>query len=154
MIAKVARGIVVGLVGTSWMTAAQELVGGSESASDEEPSWDKASSPAQVARKALLAVGVDPPPSWIPFLTHAVHWGYGTTWGVLYTLVRGDSGRGTFREGVAFGTLVWGSGYVQLVPLGIFEPPWKYDAKTIATDLGYHLAFGIGVATAADATRS
>lgn len=46
---------------------------------------------------------------------------------------------------------MWGASYAELVPLGSYEPPWKYDAKTLATDVAYHLAFGAGVATAADA---
>lgn len=140
-----------GLLDTSLMTAVQELVGGSESAGDEQPSWENASAPAKAGRKALQLVGFDPPVSWRPFLTHAMHWGYGTSWGAAYALARGDGGGHPIREGVAFGALVWAASYVELVPLGIYGPPWAYDAKTLATDLGYHLAFGIGVAATADA---
>jgi len=37
--------------------------------------------------------------------------------------------------------------YVQLVPMGLYEPPWKYSPKDIATEIGYHLAYGLGVAS-------
>ena len=151
MRSKLMRGVVAGLIGTSFMTAVQELADGPESSPNEEPSWENASAPAKVARKAMLAAGFDPPTSWIPFLTHAMHWGYGTTWGILYTLSRAGRSSGTLAEGVGIGGLVWAASYAELVPLGIYEPPWAYDAKTLGKDLSYHLAFGIGVVAAADA---
>lgn len=148
---KIVRGVAAGLVGTAVMTAVQKLVGGSgSSGEDETPSWENASAPAQVARKALAAGGHDPPSSWIPVLTNVMHWGYGTTWGVVYTLARGDHDASPVRRGLGFGAFVWATSYAQLVPLGIYEPPWAYDVKTVATDLSYHVAFGIGVAAAAD----
>ena len=133
------------------MTAAQELLGSSGSDDAGEPGWESASAPAQVARKALDAVGFDPPASWIPALTHLMHWGYGTTWGVVYSLARGRSDEHLLRRGVAFGSLVWAASYAELVPLGIYEPPWAYDAKTLGQDLGYHLAFGVGTVASAAA---
>lgn len=154
MRAKIVHGVAAGLTGTAVMTPVQKLLGGGGSSSGEPPSWENASAPAQVARKALAAVGHDPPPSWIPFLTNAMHWGYGTTSGVLYTLARGDLARAPVGSGLIFGTLVWAASYVQLVPLGIYEPPWTYDAKTLSTDLSYHLAFGVGVSSIARVVRS
>jgi hypothetical protein len=144
------RGTAAGLAGTSWMTAVQEIAA-SSGESNGPPSWDDAPAPAQVARKALRAVGVEPPRKWIPFLTHAMHWATGTGWGIVYTLVRGRRTSGTIGEGLVFGATVWGASYAELVPLGIYKPPWEYDAKTLVQDLGYHLAYGVGVVTAADA---
>ncbi len=46
--------------------------------------------------------------------------------------------------GLPFGTAVWGTGYVVLPEAGIHKPIWEYDAKTLATDLGGHLAYGAG----------
>jgi hypothetical protein len=131
----VGRGAAAGLAGTSWMTAVQEISGPSGE-SDGLPSWDDAPAPAQVARKALRAIGVEPRRKWIPFLTHAMHWAYGTGWGIVYTLMRGRRTSGTIREGVALSVAVWGASYAELVPLGI-----------------YHLAYGIGVVTAVDALK-
>ena len=34
---------------------------------------------------------------------------------------------------------------VQLVPMGLYEPPWKYSLKDIGMEVGYHLAYGAGV---------
>ena len=43
---------------------------------------------------------------------------------------------------------MWGVSYATLVPLGIYEPPWKYPPKELAIDLSYHLVYGLGVAAA------
>jgi hypothetical protein len=36
--------------------------------------------------------------------------------------------------------------YVQLVPAGFYDPPWKYPPDELALDIGYHLAYGAGTA--------
>ena len=36
----------------------------------------------------------------------------------------------------------------QLVPTGLYEPPWRYGAKDMALELGFHLVYGVGVAAA------
>ncbi len=46
------------------------------------------------------------------------------------------------------GRLRLGFSYATLVPLGIYEPPWKYPPKELAIDLSYHLVYGLGVAGA------
>jgi hypothetical protein len=51
-------------------------------------------------------------------------------------------------SGVLFGASVWGLSYAQLVPMGVYEPPWEYPATTVAKDLSYHLVYGLGVAAA------
>lgn len=33
------------------------------------------------------------------------------------------------------GACVWASSYAQLVPMGLYEPPWKYPPQTLALDL-------------------
>jgi hypothetical protein len=67
-----------------------------------------------------------------------MHWLYGTGWGAAYALL----GR---PNGAVFGTGVWAAAYAELVPLGIYEPPWKYPAKDLAIDLSYHLVYGVTV---------
>lgn len=49
------------------------------------------------------------------------------------------------RHGLLFGVGVWAASYAQLVPLGIYEPPWRYPPKTLVFDLSYHLVYGTGV---------
>lgn len=145
------RGALVGAAGTAVMTAVQRAVQGPPGG--EAPSWRDAPAPAQVAGRALGAVGARPPARWIPPLTQVMHWGYGTTWGLAYALARGRTPRRVLVEGPAFGLLVWAASYAELVPLGIYRPPWTYGLRTIAEDVGYHVAFGVGTVAAADVLR-
>ena len=48
----------------------------------------------------------------------------------------------------ALGVGVWAAAYAQLVPLGIYEPPWRYPIRTIALDVSYHLVYGSAVSGA------
>lgn len=155
----VARGLAAGAVGTALMTVAQELSaklqssGGSEQQGDAGSApadpWEQASMPAQVARR--ISEGVfhhEISPDKIPVLTHAMHWGYGTAWGAVYGMLQGTFGGRSVRQGVVFGAGVWAMSYVQLVPMGLYQPPWRYPAKDTAMEVGYHLVYGAGVAAA------
>jgi hypothetical protein len=139
------RGALAGLAGTAAMTAHQRLGQGPSSGGD--PSWDEAPAPAQVARIGLGLVGIDSPAEQIPLLTNAMHWLYGTGWGVGYALLAADADEEAWA-GPAFGLLVWALSYVQLVPLGIYEPPWEYEPSELADDVGYHLTYGTATALA------
>jgi hypothetical protein len=46
------------------------------------------------------------------------------------------------------GPVVWLSGYVILPLAGVYQPIWKYDAKTLAEDLSAHLVYGAATSTA------
>ncbi len=162
----IARGLAAGVVGTALMTVAQELSARLPSSGDSQPQgddseqqgdlgsapadpWEQASMPAQVARR--ISEGVfhhEVSPDKIPVLMHAMHWGYGTAWGAVYGMLQGTFGEGSVRQGIAFGAGVWAMSYVQLVPMGLNQPPWKYPAKDTALEIGYHLVYGAGVAAA------
>jgi hypothetical protein len=146
----VLRGVLAGIAGTAAMTLHQRLRQGPSSGS--EPSWDEAPAPAQVARLALRRVGIDPPAQRIPLLTNATHWLTGTSWGVAYALLAADADEEAWA-GPAFGLLVWALSYVQLVPLGIYEPPWTYPPSVLADDVGYHLTYGTATSLAHRALR-
>jgi hypothetical protein len=161
-IAVLTRGVGAGVVGTTGMTALQELTSlvskarsndsspeaSDESGRDEDP-WSKAPAPAQVAKRVLEAVfrrQVDP--DRIGLLTNMAHWGYGTSLGVGYGLIQG---RLPFRAkplvaGPVYGLAAWAQSYAMLVPMGLYEPPWRYPARTVAKDVSYHLAFGLSCA--------
>jgi len=153
----VARGVAAGVVGTALMTICQELAARLQSSGDEEQQggqeevpldpWEQASMPAQVGRR--ISEGVfhkEVSPDLIPVLTHGMHWAYGTSFGVAYGLVQGSLPRRPMRHGLLFGTGVMAMSYLQLVPMGIYEPPWKYSPKDLATELAFHLVYGLGVA--------
>lgn len=154
------RGLVAGALGTAFMTAWQEvssrlLASGADeegegragqpgSEAPRDP-WEDASAPAQVARRVLGGVfHKEVSPEAIPLLTHATHWGYGTAWGALFGLIQGSRPGRPLGGGIVFGIGVWGMSYLQLVPMGLYQPPWKYPPKQLAMDLSYHLAYGAG----------
>jgi hypothetical protein len=153
-IAALVRGLAAGVIGTAAMTAAQVLpsklkssedTSGGQENSPRDP-WEEAPVPALVAKR--IAEGVfhkEVSPDLIPVLTNAMHWGYGTTWGAVYGLTHARTSGRPLRNGVMFGVAVWALSYVQLVPMGLYEPPWKYSPKELASDVGYHLAYGAGV---------
>lgn len=151
----VARGVAAGVIGTAVMTAAQMAYAklqpapepaGTQPDSVKDP-WDDAAMPALVARK--ISEGLfdkEVSPDRIPLLTNGMHWAYGTGWGVVFGVVGGSVPARPVRNGLLFGAGVMAMSYVQLVPMGIYKPPWTYPAKDIATELGFHLAYGLGVA--------
>lgn len=156
----VARGVAAGVVGTGLMTLAQTLPAKLQSSGDasqdeqgpqqqdEQDPWEQASAPAKMAKR--ISEGVfdhEVPPESIPLLTHGMHWGYGTAWGAVYGIAQGNARAAPLRHGLLFGSVVWAMSYVQLVPTGLYELPWKYAPKDIAIEVGYHLAYGLGVAS-------
>jgi hypothetical protein len=151
-----ALGVAAGAAGTAAMTGYQELAsrlssdgGGSAKPQTDEERWEEAPAPAQVVRKASLAAADrDIDPDRIPVLTNVMHWLYGSAWGVGFALAHRRMRGPVTADGVAFGTAVWVLGYAQLVPLGIYEPPWRYSAKALAKDLCYHLVYGAATAAA------
>ena len=151
MKAALARGVVAGLAGTACMTAWQELSARLQRhmqpkamRADEDP-WERAPAPARLAKKLIeRATGREVPVTRIGLLTNTVHWGYGTTLGGVYGLALGR--RNPALAGATFGTGVWAFSYATLVPLGFYEWPWKYSARTIAKDVSYHLLYGTGTA--------
>ena len=144
------RGLVAGVAGTAAMTAWQELSsrlqGGQESgAPPPADPWEAAPAPAKVARKfATDVLGRDVSPDRIGLLTNVMHWGTGIGWGVGYAVAQRVLPGGTLRKGLAWGSTVWAASYAQLVPMGIYEPPWKYPPDVLALDLSYHLVYGVG----------
>jgi hypothetical protein len=147
-LATLVRGALAGLAGTGAMTFHQELRSRAKGGggSGGEPSWDEAPAPAVVAKRLLEGLFQrDVPPSRIPLLANAMHWVYGTAWGIAYALAAESGAR---MPGPAFGAAVWGMQYVQLVPMGLYELPWHYGLATLADDLGYHVTYGTATALA------
>jgi hypothetical protein len=147
------RGVAAGIAGTAVMTAYQLALAklrGQPTATPVPHRWADAPAPAQVAKKAADAIGQGSrfTRKDVPLLTNAMHWLYGVSWGALYGLVAGARQPDPVGGGVAFGTGVWGASYAELVPLGLYEPPWKYPPQELAIDLSYHVVYGLAVAGA------
>lgn len=149
-----ARGLVAGLIGTAVMTAYQTVVqrlqkNGQGENDDGGKTWEGASAPAKVGKRVLEGVFREPVgEDRIPVLEKGMHWGYGTSWGAVYGLAQETFRGNPVGHGLAFGVGVWGMSYAQLVPMKLYEPPWKYPLEDLAVDLSYHLVYGLGVAGA------
>jgi hypothetical protein len=110
-------------------------------------SWENAPAPALVSKKLLEgALEHDVPPRYARFLNNATHWGFGLGAGAGYGLLLGSRRTPRIWYGLPFGAAVWASGYVVLPLVGVYEPIWKYDLKTLAKDLSAHLVFGVATA--------
>ncbi len=137
----VVRGAAAGALGTVAMTAWQELAGRLQSAASEEAGedsgstdagqgapdesrdpWADAPVPAKVAQRAAEGLfGWRIPAEQIPLVTNAMHWAYGTGWGVPYAIwARSAPDAGWIRAGARFGIAVWAASYAQLVPMGLY----------------------------------
>ena len=111
-------------------------------------SWDDAPAPARVAKK-LLERGLrrEVRPRHVRTLNNLMHWGFGLASGAAFGLLIGRRGsRASY--GLPFGAAVWAGGYILLPELGVYEPIWKYDLRTLEQDLTAHLVFGTATATA------
>ena len=128
------------------MTVTQRLLPRLWDTSSNGDSDEDEPAPAQAARKLLGALGIEVPASWTPVLAQAAHWSYGIAWGAPYGLLRTRTDANATALGLGFGLGVWGASYAQLVPLGIYDPPWTYPPGALAEDIAYHVVYGLGVA--------
>ena len=161
--ARIIRGIEASFVGTLAMDAflyRRYHRAGGESAfpawesSEGVESWEESPAPARVAKLMVESVlRREVPARYARSLNNATHWGFGVVCGAGYGLLSGSRKPG-LRHGIPFGAAVWASGYVVFPLLGVYEPIWKYDLKTLAQDLSAHLVFGTTTAaTFATVTR-
>jgi hypothetical protein len=130
----VLRGLVAGLVGTAVMTAAQFAAAKFR---------DHSFGPTASERWADA-----PTRDVVPVPTNSLHWTYGTTLGVLYAIAARALRPEPLLGGVGFGLGVWSASYAQLVPLEVFDSPWRYPIDEVALELGYHVVYGAAVAGA------
>jgi hypothetical protein len=149
---RVVRGVGAGALGTLtmdlWLYRAYRDGGGGEGfagweSSEGLVSWDNAPAPALVAKRLLEDAGKrEVAPRYARALNNAMHWGFGLVNGAGYGLVFASHRLPKVWLGLPFGAAVWAGGYVVLPLLGVYKPIWKYDASTLAKDLGAHLVFG------------
>jgi hypothetical protein len=156
-LADIARGVDASAVGTLAMDALlyhRYHDHGGKSAflpwesSEGVETWDNAPAPALVAKRLLESVTKrDVPPRYARSLNNVTHWGFGLAAGAGYGLLVG-SRKPRLSSGPPFGAAVWASGYIVLPLLGVYEPIWKYDLRTLGKDLSAHLVFGTATAAA------
>jgi hypothetical protein len=110
--------------------------------------WDSAPEPGIVAKRVIEGFTQKPLPDRYAFATSTfMHWAYGAGNGAAYGLVVGSLRSANPLGGLPYGAAVWLTGYAVL-PLGhLYQPIWKYDIKTLASDLGGHLIYGATTGT-------
>ena len=151
------RGVEASAVGTLALDALQYRRyrnGGGQSAflawesSEGVDTWDGAPAPALVAKRLLERVTKrDVPSRYVRALNNLTHWGFGLSTGAAYGLLLGSrKPKPNVLYGLPFGAVVWAGGYLVLPQLGVYEPIWKYDFKTLERDLSAHLVFGTATA--------
>jgi hypothetical protein len=146
---RLAAGVLAGAAGT----LAMDLVwyrryrdgGGEDSFTDwdlstDTASFEEASAPGQVAKKAADAVGLDLPDSSAGVATDVMHWVTGVGYGLAHALLQ--HGRGPLAGGLTTGAGAFANSYATLGLIGVYEPIWRYDAETLVKDLSAHLVFG------------
>lgn len=153
----VLTGLVAGGLGTVCLDAVHYLeyrrAGGTDSPLAWEfapvDSWETAPAPGQVAKRVIEGFSQRKLPDRAAWLTSTIaHWGYGSAAGAAYGILAGSRPRPRPGYGPPFGAAVFAGDYIVLPIAGLYEPIWKYDAKTLAWDFGAHLAYGAGTGTA------
>ena len=149
-------GLLAGALGTAAMDVLlyrrYRQAGGEEGFGDWESSadvtsWEAAPAPAAVGRLAFERLAGKPlVPSRARLTNNLTHWSYGTLAGAPYAILSRSLRAPSVLYGLPFGATVWAASYVVLPALGLYEPIWRYDAKTLGKDLSAHLVYGLSTA--------
>lgn len=136
--AAVGKGLFAGVVGTAAITLSQTV---EMKLRQRTPGYI----PSKVAGKVL---GVQPRNAeGRKRFSNAVHWGYGTAWGV----VRGLLAAGGIREPAA-STLhflsIWGTAAIMLPSFDQAPPPSDWEPDQIATDALHHAIYAAATGAA------
>ena len=142
LVRRIARGLVAGAIGTAAMTVSSTL---EMRLRGREPS----TAPADAAMKLLGIEGFCDDGAKSRF-SNAVHWVYGTSWGVPRALLDA-AGLGPAAATAAHGGALWGSEQVMLPALGVAPPLWEWGPVEIAIDALHHLVYTVAASVAYEA---
>lgn len=138
VLGSLARGVAAGAAGTAAMTAAQM-------AYYKATGWESSSAPGEVAKRTIGGVlQRDVPEDKDALLNNGMHVIYGTSWGALFGLTAAGRDPGT---GILFGLVVWGASLVHLPAMQLAPPVWQYPPQQVASDVGFHVLYGVAAAT-------
>jgi hypothetical protein len=154
----VVAGALAGAVGTAAMDVVQyrryRRDGGGErpvawETAEDVKTWDQASARGRFGEMVESVVtGHEPPQSWARPTTNLVHWATGVGWAISYGVLASVTSKHPVARAVAFGPVVWLSGYAILPLAKVYEPIWKYDSRTLGKDLSVHLVYGAATTAA------
>ncbi len=117
---------------------------------------ESSSTPGEVAKRIIEGVlQRDVPEERLGALNQGMHIVYGLSWGIPYGIASGSHRRPApfVRSGAAFGLAVWGASQVELPAMKLAPPPWEYSPSSLATDVGFHMVYGMASALAFRALR-
>lgn len=141
------QGLVAGLAGNAVFTGYQAVLG-RQSGAKQPRRWADAPEPAQVGKRVLEGVFLRKVTlAQVPKLTQAVHWIYGTGWGLAHGVIQ-ESVRQPLVSGVTLATAVTATDYTLLPAMKLYDRPSEYEPKTLAKDFGNHLVHGLAIAGA------
>jgi hypothetical protein len=129
--ATIGRGLLAGAIGTAAMTASSTI----EEKLRKRPA---STAPADAAAK-VLGIGEFPSDSAKNAFSNAVHWSYGTGWGLVRALLstRLSPPAATATHLAA----LWGTEQVVLPALGVAPPITEWGGDEIAIDLAHHVVY-------------
>jgi hypothetical protein len=107
---------------------------------------ESSSTPAEVAKRIIGGVlQREVPEGSEGALNNGMHVLYGVSWGGLLGLAAAGRSPGS---GVLFGLTVWGASLVHLPAMQLAPPVWEYPPASLASDVGFHLVYGVSTAAA------
>lgn len=127
-----ARGVVAGLVGTAAMTVSSST----EAMLRGRP---PSTAPARAAQK-VLGISEFRSPETQERFSNAVHWGYGTGWGVARAALAAVGLRHSLVAPVHF-AMMWGGALVMLPALDVAPPVTRWGREEIAIDVFHHVVY-------------
>ena len=127
-----ARGVAAGIAGTAAMTVSSTV----EARLRGRPA---STAPARAAQKVLGIEEFASEEAQERFST-AVHWGYGTGWGVARALL-GALGLSPAVAAPTHRAAMWGGALAMLPALGVTPPPTQWGREEVAIDLFHHLVY-------------
>ena len=140
--AKIGRGAVAGAVGTAAMTVSSTI-------EMKLRGREGSTAPADAAMKVLGIESFCDDGARSRF-SNAVHWGYGTSWGVPRALLD-VAGLDPAAATAAHGAALWGSEQVMLPALGVAPPLWEWGAVEVAIDALHHVVYTVAASVAYEA---
>jgi hypothetical protein len=142
--AKLGRGLLAGAIGTAAMTA-------SSTAEMKLRGRAASAAPADAAAKVLGIAGFCDEAAKRRF-SNAVHWTYGSSWGVPRALLDA-AGLRPAAAAAAHGGALWASEQVMLPALGVAPPLWRWGATEVAIDALHHAVYAVATSAAYEALR-
>src|SRR3954470_22898886 len=143
--AKIGRGLVAGAIGTAAMTVTSTI-------EQKLRGREASTAPADAAMKVLGIEGFCDDRAKSRF-SNAVHWAYGTAWGVPRALLDA-AGLDPAAATAAHGAALWGSEQVMLPALGVAPPLPEWGAAEIANDALHHTVYAVVTSVAYTMTAS